>query len=94
MVPFVTLEGGGQEGEEDDSLDQALGEHVARKIGKLARLKRFVYQTTCRRRAPARSCARVLRDIAECRELGDVTTLRDPAVTEWLQERMQGDGEE
>jgi hypothetical protein len=36
-----------------------------------------------------------LRDIAEGRELGDVTTLRDPAVTEMIQERMgSGDGEE
>jgi acetyl-CoA synthetase len=38
---------------------------------------------------------RLLRDIAEGRELGDVTTLRDPAVTEMIQERMSsGDGEE
>jgi acetyl-CoA synthetase len=31
---------------------------------------------------------RLLRDIAEGRELGDVTTLRDPAVTEMIQDRM------
>jgi acetyl-CoA synthetase len=38
---------------------------------------------------------RLLRDIAEGRELGDVTTLRDPAVTEMIQDRMSGgDGEE
>jgi acetyl-CoA synthetase len=38
---------------------------------------------------------RLLRDIAEGRELGDVTTLRDPKVTEMIQEGMAGgDGEE
>jgi acetyl-CoA synthetase len=33
---------------------------------------------------------RLLRDIAEGRDLGDVTTLRDPKVTEMIQDRMQG----
>jgi acetyl-CoA synthetase len=32
---------------------------------------------------------RLLRDIAEGRELGDVTTLRDPGVTEILQKRVE-----
>jgi len=31
---------------------------------------------------------RLLRDIAEGRELGDVTTLRDPAVVKGLQEKF------
>ena len=32
---------------------------------------------------------RLLRDIAEGRELGDVTTLRDPTVTEQLEQRVK-----
>ena len=31
---------------------------------------------------------RLLKDIAEGRELGDVTTLRDPAVTEKIREKV------
>ena len=31
---------------------------------------------------------RLLKDIAEGRELGDVTTLRDPSVTEKISEKM------
>jgi acetyl-CoA synthetase len=31
---------------------------------------------------------RLLKDIAEGRELGDVTTLRDPAVTEVIKEKV------
>jgi acetyl-CoA synthetase len=38
---------------------------------------------------------RLLKDIAEGRELGDVTTLRDPTVTEKIQEKMAaGEGDE
>jgi acetyl-CoA synthetase len=32
---------------------------------------------------------RLLRDIAEGRELGDVTTLRDPDVTSQLEDRVK-----
>jgi len=31
---------------------------------------------------------RLLKDIAEGRELGDVTTLRDPAVTELIKDKV------
>jgi acetyl-CoA synthetase len=95
IVAFVTLEGGAQEGEDSDSLDQELREHVAQKIGKLARPKRFVYADDLPKTRSGKIMRRLLRDIAEGRELGDVTTLRDPAVTEMIQDRMgSGDGEE
>jgi acetyl-CoA synthetase len=96
IVAFVTLEGGAKEGEDNDSLDKELREHVAQKIGKLARPKRFVYADDLPKTRSGKIMRRLLRDIAEGRELGDVTTLRDPAVTELIQERMQGggDGEE
>ena len=32
---------------------------------------------------------RLLKDIAEGRELGDVTTLRDPDVTDMIKEKMR-----
>ena len=35
---------------------------------------------------------RLLRDVAENRELGDVTTLADPSVTEALRERIDASG--
>ena len=37
---------------------------------------------------------RLLRDIAEGRELGDVTTLRDPAVMEELEQKIAERGDE
>ena len=93
IVAFVTLEGGAQEGEDSDSLDAELREHVAQKIGKLARPKRFIYADDLPKTRSGKIMRRLLRDIAEGRELGDVTTLRDPAITEMIQERM-GSGEE
>src|SRR3954466_9667508 len=93
IVAFVTLEGGAQEGEDNESLDQDLREHVAQKIGKLARPKRFIYADDLPKTRSGKIMRRLLRDIAEGRELGDVTTLRDPAVTEIIQERM-GSGDE
>src|SRR3954452_503973 len=93
IVAFVTLEGGAQEGEDNDSLDSELREHVAKKIGKLARPKRFVYADDLPKTRSGKIMRRLLRDIAEGRELGDVTTLRAPAVTEMIQERMTS-GEE
>jgi acetyl-CoA synthetase len=95
IVAFVTLEGGAREGEDSDTLDGELREHVAQKIGKLARPKRFIYADDLPKTRSGKIMRRLLRDIAEGRELGDVTTLRDPAVTEMIQERMgSGDGEE
>src|SRR4051794_14061813 len=90
IVAFVTLEGGAKEGEDNDSLDADLREHVAQKIGKLARPKRFIYADDLPNTRPGKIMRRLLRDIAEGRELGDVTTLRDPAVTEMIQDRMSG----
>jgi len=92
IVAFVTLEGSGAEG--DESLDAELREHVAKKIGKLARPQRFIYADDLPKTRSGKIMRRLLRDVAEGRELGDVTTLRDPKVTELIQERMQEGGEE
>src|SRR5439155_16257031 len=94
IVAFVTLEGGAKEGEVGDSLDDQLRAHVAKKIGKLARPKRFVYADDLPKTRSGKIMRRLLRDIAEGRELGDVTTLRDPKVTEMIQGAMSGDGDE
>ena len=82
---FVTLEG---DVEGTDELVAELREHVARKIGKLARPKRIVWADDLPKTRSGKIMRRLLRDIAEGRELGDVTTLRDPAVMAQLEERI------
>ncbi|MGH2942316.1 MAG: acetate--CoA ligase [Solirubrobacteraceae bacterium] len=85
VVAFVTLEG---ELEGTDELVGEIREHVARKIGKLARPKRIVWADDLPKTRSGKIMRRLLRDIAEGRELGDVTTLRDPAVMGQLEERI------
>ncbi|MGH2987296.1 MAG: acetate--CoA ligase, partial [Solirubrobacterales bacterium] len=94
ICAFVTLEG------ELDGTDERVAEireHVARKIGKLARPKRVVWADDLPKTRSGKIMRRLLRDIAEGRELGDVTTLRDPDVVKELDEVVQrraSEGEE
>jgi acetyl-CoA synthetase len=85
VCAFVTLEG---TLEGDDALVAELREHVARKIGKLARPKRIVWADDLPKTRSGKIMRRLLRDIAEGRELGDVTTLRDPSVMAQLEARI------
>ncbi|HEV2999846.1 MAG TPA: acetyl-coenzyme A synthetase, partial [Solirubrobacteraceae bacterium] len=86
------------EGEQDDGdedLEQEIRDHVANKIGKLARPKRIIWADDLPKTRSGKIMRRLLRDIAEGRELGDVTTLRDPDVMEQLKgkvaERQSGE---
>ena len=83
ICAFVTLEG---DLEGTDELVDELREHVAQRIGKLARPKRIVWSDDLPKTRSGKIMRRLLRDIAEGRELGDVTTLRDPDVVKELDE--------
>jgi acetyl-CoA synthetase len=86
VCAFVTLQG---DLEGDEALAQQLREHVAQRIGKFARPRRLIWAGDLPKTRSGKIMRRLLRDIAEGRELGDVTTLRDPDVMEQLQERIQ-----
>ena len=86
VVAFVTLEG--KAGEGDDEMVEELRAHVADKIGKLARPKKIIWADDLPKTRSGKIMRRLLKDIAEGRELGDVTTLRDPSVTEKISEKM------
>jgi acetyl-CoA synthetase len=93
ICAFVTLEG------DLDGSDEMVGElreHVAGRIGKLARPKRVIWSGDLPKTRSGKIMRRLLRDIAEGRELGDVTTLRDPEVMKELEakisERQDGEG--
>ena len=85
IVAFVTLKGSG---EEPDGFDDEMRSHVAEKIGKLARPKRIIWSADLPKTRSGKIMRRLLRDIAEGRELGDVTTLRDPGVMKDLEEKF------
>jgi acetyl-CoA synthetase len=86
VTAFVTLEG---ELEGTDELVVEIREHVAVRIGKLARPKRVIWADDLPKTRSGKIMRRLLRDIAEGRELGDVTTLRDPNVMQQLEQRVQ-----
>ncbi|MET0761956.1 MAG: acetate--CoA ligase, partial [Thermoleophilaceae bacterium] len=90
IVAFVTPEGNNQG---DDELEGELREHVAEKIGKLARPKVIVFADDLPKTRSGKIMRRLLRDIAAGNELGDVTTLRDPSVVEQLQQQVAADGD-
>jgi acetyl-CoA synthetase len=85
ICAFVTLEG---EHEGTDETVAELRAQVAERIGKLARPKRVIWSGDLPKTRSGKIMRRLLRDIAEGRELGDVTTLRDPAVMEELERKI------
>jgi acetyl-CoA synthetase len=62
---------------------------VAERIGKFARPRRIIWADDLPKTRSGKIMRRLLRDIAEGRALGDVTTLRDPAVTAQLEEQVK-----
>jgi acetyl-CoA synthetase len=85
ICAFVTLEG---DHEGDEAMVAELSQHVAGRIGKLARPKRVIWSGDLPKTRSGKIMRRLLRDIAEGRALGDVTTLRDPDVMRELESKV------
>jgi acetyl-CoA synthetase len=85
ICAFVTLKG---DTEGTDEVEGGIREAVAERIGKFARPKRIVWADDLPKTRSGKIMRRLLRDIAEGRALGDVTTLRDPDVMGQLQEKI------
>jgi acetyl-CoA synthetase len=91
IAAFVTLEG---TLEGTDALEAELRDHVADRIGKLARPKRTIWADDLPKTRSGKIMRRLLRDIAEGRALGDVTTLRDPDVMQQLEGKIKEHAQE
>jgi acetyl-CoA synthetase len=89
IVAFVTIKGGAEgEAEGGDALVAELRDHVATEIGPIARPRQILLTPELPKTRSGKIMRRLLRDVAEQRELGDVTTLLDPAVVSAIRERM------
>jgi acetyl-CoA synthetase len=86
ICAFVTLEGDDAEG--SDELVSEIHDTVAKRIGKLARPRRIIWADDLPKTRSGKIMRRLLRDIAEGRALGDVTTLRDPNVMKQLEGKI------
>jgi acetyl-CoA synthetase len=84
IVAFVTLKGNV---EAADDTTEVLREHVSRKIGKLARPTTIIFTPDLPKTRSGKIMRRLLKDVAEKRELGDVTTLADPAIVEEIRDK-------
>jgi acetyl-CoA synthetase len=77
VVAYVTLRAGTSA---EPALKEALRQHVAERIGKLARPKRIIWADDVPKTRSGKIMRRLLRDIAEGRDPGDATTLGDASV--------------
>jgi acetyl-CoA synthetase len=86
IVAFVTLKGGV---EPSDAVGQELRGHVATKIGAISRPKLIIFTDDLPKTRSGKIMRRLLRDVAEGRELGDTTTLADPGVVDEIRSRAE-----
>jgi acetyl-CoA synthetase len=89
VVAFVTVRGEGGEDRAGASLVDDLRSHVATVIGPIAKPRQILLTPELPKTRSGKIMRRLLRDVAEHRELGDVTTLLDPTVVNMIDEMMQ-----
>jgi acetyl-CoA synthetase len=77
IAAFVTVKEGTAA---NPALVEALKEHVAKKIGAIARPDDILFAADLPKTRSGKIMRRLLRDIAEGKALGDTTTLADPTV--------------
>jgi acetyl-CoA synthetase len=86
IVAFVTVKG--NVSDSNDAFLQELRDHVAKEIGAIAKPRQIVLSPELPKTRSGKIMRRLLVDIAERRELGDVTTLADPAVVQQIDDTM------
>ena len=86
IIAYVVLRGGN---EPDEGHGQDLRQHVAKRIGPVARPKAIVFTDDLPKTRSGKIMRRLLRDVAEGRALGDTTTLADASVVEEIRERAR-----
>ena len=89
IVAFVTVKGSVADDESGgDAFAQELRNHVAKEIGAIAKPRQIVISPELPKTRSGKIMRRLLVDIAERRELGDVTTLADPTVVKAIDDKM------
>jgi len=88
IYAFVTLRGG-ENGSE--ALANELRDFVGEKLGKFTRPKYVTFTPELPKTRSGKIMRRLLRDVAEGRALGDITTLADSAIVKDLQDRAKGE---
>jgi acetyl-CoA synthetase len=93
VCAFVILRESAGDGGED--IVQELRDHVAKEIGKIARPRQIMVVAELPKTRSGKIMRRLLQDIAEDREVGDVTTLADSTVMDLISENLkEGKGDD
>jgi len=87
VCAFVILRESAGDGGED--IVQELRDHVAREIGKIARPRQIMVVPELPKTRSGKIMRRLLRDVAEDREVGDVTTLADSTVMDLISKNLK-----
>ncbi|RGE19378.1 acetate--CoA ligase [Leucobacter sp. wl10] len=72
-----------------DDAEQALKQHVASQIGAIARPRQIFVVSELPKTRSGKIMRRLLKDVAEGKEVGDTTTLADTAVMQTISARMR-----
>jgi acetyl-CoA synthetase len=91
IVGYVILRGGNEASVE---LSEAIRQHVATKLGPIARPKAVFIVPDLPKTRSGKIMRRLLRDVAEGRDLGDTTTLADAGVVDEIRTRAAESDEE
>jgi acetyl-CoA synthetase len=86
IVAFVILRGDAVDSGED--LVKTLRQHVRKEIGPIASPRQIMVVTELPKTRSGKIMRRLLRDVAENRELGDVTTLTDSSVMDLISSKL------
>jgi len=86
IVAFVILRAGVEDG---PGLVKELRDHVAREIGPIAKPRQIMVVPELPKTRSGKIMRRLLRDVAEHRDLGDATTLADPTVMNLIASGLQ-----
>jgi acetyl-CoA synthetase len=86
IIAFVTLKG---DQTTDSQHGDALRQHVAKRIGPVARPKTVIFTDDLPKTRSGKIMRRLLQDVAEGRDLGDTTTLADASVVDEIRRRAE-----
>jgi acetyl-CoA synthetase len=89
VCAFVILRDSAGDGGED--IVEELRKHVAKEIGAIAKPRQIMVVQELPKTRSGKIMRRLLRDVAENREVGDVTTLADSTVMSLIQEGLSSD---
>jgi acetyl-CoA synthetase len=91
IIAFVTLKSGETA---DEQHGETLRKHVAKKIGAIARPKTIIFTDDLPKTRSGKIMRRLLKDVAEGRDLGDTTTLADASVVDEIKRRARSQPQE